>query len=72
MSSEIRTEATPDEIKFCNRLRRLLKQMPTSMKLFADGELKAVDANCDCETSGFQSFWNITTLAKCDGGDPWQ
>ena len=69
---EIRTEATPEEVKFCNRVRRLMKQMPPTMKLFADGNLTAVDKNCDCETTKFQSFWNVLPLTQCDGGDPWQ
>jgi len=69
---EIRDWATPEEVKFCNRLRKLLKTMPPTMKLFADGGLKAIDANCDCETTEFVSFGNVEELARCDGGDPWQ
>lgn len=69
---ENRTEATEEEIKFCNRLRRLLKQMPPTMRLFADGNLVAVPADYSMHRGeSFQPFENVESLCECDGGDPW-
>lgn len=68
---ECRTEPTEKEIEFCDQLRKLLKRMPKTMKLFADGNLRAVSSGCDSETTGFQPL-AISVLCDCDGGDPWQ
>ena len=46
--------ATDEEIAWCNRLRRLMRKMPPTMKVFADGSLNAIPVECDPETTSFQ------------------
>jgi len=65
-----RTEPTQEEINFCNKLRRLLKQKPRTMQLFADGELRAVDVKASPE-GAFESL-SVAGLGACGGGDPWR
>ena len=68
-------QATAAEIKWCDKMRRLIKSMPPTMSLFADGKLFAVDAeenrNYDY-IEHFQSLSGVTSMGRCDGGDPWK
>jgi hypothetical protein len=47
------------------------------MKIFADGQLKAIDSTLDPEIehpefgNEFQPISDIASMGYCDGGDPW-
>lgn len=68
---------TKEEKAWCNKLRRLMKTMPPTMKIFADGQLKAIDSTLDPEKrhpefgDEFQPISDIASMGYCDGGDPW-
>ncbi len=69
--------ATDAEISWCNKMRRLMKKMPGTMKLNADGSLQAVDSGLDQESSHpihgseYQPLDGISSMGPCEGGDPW-
>ena len=70
-------KSTAAERAWCARLCRLMRQMPPTMRLFADGELHAacakLEAGVETPKYGleFQPIAGIGSLGKCDGGDPW-
>lgn len=69
--------ATEEETAWCNKLRRLMRKMPTTMKIFADGRLHAIDSSLDTEVlhpefgTEFQALRGVESMGDCDGGDPW-
>lgn len=65
---------TKEERAWCDKLRRLIKKMPTTMALFADGHLSAVDRKELDNYHDIDSFQplHIEDLGVCEGGDPWK
>lgn len=68
-------EATAREIKFMERLEKLIQKMPKTMALFADGSLHAVDSQemtNYTELEHFKPLEGTISIDGIDGGDPWK
>ena len=66
-------QANKREIAWCARLQKLMEKMPPKMALVADGQLNAVDAKEYLNYEALNTFAPlISSLGKCDGGDPWK
>lgn len=67
-------EATQGEIKWCNRMIRLMKQKPKSITLFCNGNIHVLcthAVNTQVKKGGAmpQPIRGVSSLGPADGGD---
>ena len=60
-------EPTKKEVAWCNKLRRLIKKMPSTISLFADGNLFAVDKEELNNYDNIDEFWSLNMIIYYDG-----
>jgi hypothetical protein len=68
-------KATKEEMEWWLKLMNLVKKMPKTMKLFADGSLVAIDTEESKNYGNLEHFQPITNLYRIpgvDGGEPWK
>jgi len=65
---------TKEEQAWCSKVRSLMKKMPPTMALFADGHLEAVDRKELDNYNYIATFQPLVmeNLGICEGGDPWK
>jgi hypothetical protein len=66
--------ATKKEIEWCNKMRALMRQKPTTLTLFCNGDIHVLstkEVNSQVKKCGSmpQPIQGIDSLGRADGGD---